>query len=131
MSKLKAIIVDDSLLYRMFIRNVLSQDDSIEVVSSAGDGEQALQEIEFHKPDLITLDIEMPILDGISVLKKLSEMNSPTQAIVLSGLSQTGAKLTQQALDLGAFDFVVKPDSPDRDRNFQLLTDGLTSRIQL
>ena len=130
MSKLKAIIVDDSLLYRMFIRNVLSQEDSIEVVSSAGDGEQALQEIEVHKPDLITLDIEMPILDGISVLRKLGEMNSPTQAIVLSGLSQTGAKLTQQALDLGAFDFVVKPDSPDRDRNYQLLTDGLTSRIQ-
>lgn len=114
---LQAIVVDDSVVYRMLLRDVLSEIAGVEVVATAADGRQALDMIEIHQPDFITLDIEMPVMDGLSVLKRLKSRTKPVVPIVLSSSSQSAAALTTRAFDLGMFDFVVKPSNNNRQEN--------------
>lgn len=104
----KVLVVDDSSFMRKFISDLLAQDTSLEVIGTAVDGAEALQKIRELKPDVITLDIEMPRMDGLTALKEIMRL-FPTPVVMLSNFTQAGADATLQALEIGAFDFVAKP----------------------
>lgn len=107
--KIKVLIVDDSSYMRFLLHKILSSHPQIEVVDMAQDGIEALKKISDLKPDVVTLDIEMPKLNGIGVLEKLKEQNVKIPVIVFSKLAEEGAEVTLKALELGAVDFMTKP----------------------
>src|ERR1700675_1200069 len=104
----RVLVVDDSALMRKLIPNILERDDSIEGVGTAMDGHFALKKIEDLSPQVITLDLEMPGLNGIDTLKEIMR-RWRLPVIVVSSHSTAGAAITLKALALGAFDFVAKP----------------------
>jgi len=104
----RVLVVDDSALMRKLIPKILEQDDSIEVVGTAMDGHFALKKIDELAPQVITLDLEMPGLNGIDTLKEIMR-RWRLPVIVVSSHSTAGASITLKALALGAFDFVAKP----------------------
>ena len=107
--KIKVLIVDDSALIRMTLRKMLEKYPDIEIIGYAKNGKEALEFIEKKRPDVITLDFEMPIMDGITVLKKIMEMSEPIPCIMVSAHAGKGSEITLKALDIGAIDFVTKP----------------------
>jgi two-component system chemotaxis response regulator CheB len=107
-SRVRVLVVDDSALMRKLIPQMLAADESIEVVGTAMDGTFCLKKIEELKPHVITLDLEMPGMNGIDTLKEIMR-RQPTPVIVVSSHSTEGASVTMKALGLGAFDFVTKP----------------------
>ena len=108
MNKVRVLVVDDSALMRKLIPQMLEADQSIEVVGTAMDGNFCLKKIEELKPHVITLDLQMPGMNGIDTLKEIMRRN-PLPVIVVSSHSIEGASITFKALGLGAFDFVTKP----------------------
>ncbi len=104
----RVLVVDDSALMRKMIPQILQQDDSIQVVGTAMDGNFGLKKIEELKPQVITLDLEMPGMGGIDMLKQIMRRHR-LPVIVVSSHSTEGASVTMKALSLGAFDFVAKP----------------------
>src|SRR5208283_2254098 len=104
----RVLVVDDSALMRKLIPRILEQDAAIEVVGTAIDGNFALKKIEDLSPEVITLDLEMPGLNGIDTLKQIMRRGR-LPVIVVSSHSTAGASITLKALALGAFDFVAKP----------------------
>src|SRR6202795_2903185 len=104
----RVLVVDDSALMRKLIPNILERDDSIEVVGTAMDGHFALKKIEDLSPQVITLDLEMPGLNGIDTLKQIMR-RWQLPVVVVSSHSTAGAAITLKALALGAVDFVAKP----------------------
>jgi two-component system, chemotaxis family, protein-glutamate methylesterase/glutaminase len=105
---IRVLVVDDSALMRKLIPQMLAVDESIEVVGTAMDGSFCLKKIEELKPDVVTLDLEMPGMNGIEALKEIMR-RQPLPVIVFSSHSTEGASVTMKALGLGAFDFVPKP----------------------
>jgi two-component system chemotaxis response regulator CheB len=105
---IRVLVVDDSALMRKLIPQMLAGDDSIEVVGTAMDGTFCLKKIEELKPTVVTLDLEMPAMNGIDTLKEIMR-RQPVPVIVFSSHSTEGASVTMKALGLGAFDFVPKP----------------------
>ncbi len=108
MKSIKVLIVDDSALVRKLLTEILSSDPQIEVIGSAPDPIIAVRKIQTLKPDVITLDIEMPKMDGLTFLGKLMKLN-PMPVLMFSSLTQGGAEATVKALSLGAIDFITKP----------------------
>ena len=108
--KIKVLVVDDSAFMRKVIADMISSDDDMEVVGVARNGEEALEMIVSRKPDVVTMDVEMPKMDGLTALKQIMEV-SPMPVIMLSSLTTNGAVETLKALDYGAFDFITKPTS--------------------
>ncbi|MCX7772497.1 MAG: chemotaxis response regulator protein-glutamate methylesterase [Clostridia bacterium] len=108
--KIRVLIVDDSALMRRIIQSILEQDPDISVVGSAKDGLEALKKAKDLLPDIITLDVEMPVMDGISCLENLQRQGS-YGIIMVSSFTQEGANATIKALELGAFDFISKPEN--------------------
>jgi len=104
----RVLVVDDSALMRKMIPQMLDADESIEVVGTAMDGTFCLKKIEELKPNVVTLDLEMPGMNGIDTLKEIMRRH-PVPVIVFSSHSTDGASVTMKALGLGAFDFVTKP----------------------
>jgi two-component system chemotaxis response regulator CheB len=102
------MIIDDSALVRKIAADILSADPDINVVATASQAEFALLKLEREKPDVITLDMEMPGMGGLEAIRRIMAVR-PTPIVVLSSHAQKGAELTLQALDLGAVDFVPKP----------------------
>jgi two-component system, chemotaxis family, protein-glutamate methylesterase/glutaminase len=108
-SKIRVLIADDSALMRQKLRQIVEADPELEVAGVARDGEDAISKARELRPDVVSLDINMPKLDGISVLQVLlSERICPV--VMVSSLTQKGAATTFECLELGAFDFVAKPD---------------------
>lgn len=108
MQSVRVLVVDDSAFMRKYITDILQVDSGIHVVGTARNGKEALASIPALLPDVITLDIEMPVMDGISTLKEIvNSYNTPV--IMLSSLTQEGADKTIESLEIGAFDFVGKP----------------------
>ena len=105
---IRVLVVDDSALMRKLIPQMLQHDNSIEVVGTAMDGSFALKKIEELKPNVVTLDLEMPGMNGIDALKEIMR-REPVPVIVFSSHSTEGASVTMKALGLGAFDFLAKP----------------------
>jgi len=106
--KVRVLVVDDSALMRKLIPQMLATDTSIDVVGTAMDGSFCLKKIEELKPNVVTLDLEMPGMNGIDALKEIMRRH-PLPVIVFSSHSTEGASVTMKALGLGAFDFVTKP----------------------
>ncbi|GAA0298632.1 two-component system chemotaxis response regulator CheB [Gracilibacillus halotolerans] len=108
MTTKKVLVVDDSAFMRKMISDILSKSSNLEVISTARNGEDALKKVTELKPDVITLDIEMPIKDGIATLRDIMK-HQPTPVVMLSSLTKAGADKTMEAMSNGAVDFIAKP----------------------
>ena len=106
---IKVLIVDDSVFMRTVIRDMLARDSSIEIAGTASDGVDALEKIQALNPDVISLDIEMPKMNGLDLLRELRKMKRRPKVLMLSSLSSKDAEMTNEAIRLGADDFMVKP----------------------
>jgi len=106
--KIRVLVVDDSALMRKLIPSILARDPEIEVVGTAMDGEFALKKVEELRPDVVTLDLEMPRMDGMETLRLIMR-RAPMPVILFSTHSKEGAYSTLKALALGAVDFIAKP----------------------
>src|SRR3982750_3807170 len=104
----RVLIVDDSAVMRQLLSSLLAEDPEIEVVGTAPDPLIARDRIKALNPDAITLDIEMPHMDGVSFLRKIMSLR-PMPVVMISTLTQAGAEITLEALEIGAVDFIAKP----------------------
>jgi two-component system chemotaxis response regulator CheB len=107
-SKIKVLVIDDSAVIRHLLTEILNQADDIEVVGTAQDPIFAKNKVKDLRPDVITLDVEMPRMDGLSFLKELMQTD-PIPVVMVSALTQKGCETTLKALELGAIDYVTKP----------------------
>src|SRR5690349_288415 len=107
-SPVRVLVVDDSALMRQLISNLLSEDSEIEVVGTAPDPFVARERIKALNPDVVTLDVEMPHMDGVTFLRKIMALR-PMPVVMISTLTQAGAEVTLEALEIGAVDFIAKP----------------------
>ncbi len=103
----RVLVVDDSGFFRRRISEILNADRHIEVVGQASNGEEAVQQVALLKPDLVTMDVEMPVMDGIEAVRRIMKFDS-VPVLMLSTHTTTGAKSTLDALEAGAVDFVSK-----------------------
>lgn len=110
MMKIRVLVVDDSAFMRKVITDMIQQQPNIEVLDTAKNGAEAIEKIKLLKPDVVTLDIEMPIMDGLTALEKIMD-TEPLPVIMLSSLTKEGADATIRSLELGAVDFITKPSS--------------------
>lgn len=127
---LRVLIADDSVLFRRVLTDVLTALPDVEVVGTAANGKIAIKKIHELKPDLLTLDMEMPELDGLGVLDELAEHPEKVAIIVVSALTTRGGKLTMQALGKGAFDFITKPDGVSAEQNREQIRQALAPRVK-
>ena len=107
--RIRVLIVDDSALMRRLLSDLLSSAPEIEIVGTARDGREAVLQAARLKPDVITLDVEMPVVSGLEALPALLAVHE-TPVVMVSALTQEGADVTLQALELGAVDFMPKPE---------------------
>jgi len=127
----RILIVDDSAVMRSLLRSVVCSDSGLEVAGTAADGETALSAIETLHPDLVLLDVEMPVMDGLITLRKLRERGHKMPIIMCSSLTQRGAKVTIEALSCGASDYVAKPAGQSgREAAIHALSQELIPKIQ-
>ena len=103
----RVLVVDDSAFFRRRLTEILAADPHIDVVGAAGDGRSAVEQVGLLKPDVVTMDIEMPVMDGISAVRRIME-STPTPILMLSSATTDGAKATLAALEAGAVDFLPK-----------------------
>lgn len=111
--EIKVLIVDDQLSMRMLIREILHQTPDLKVVGTAGNGIEARDKIRDLQPDVLTLDVEMPEMDGLTFLEKLMKL-SPMPVVMISTLTQKGSSTAIKALELGAVDVIGKPEKSGR-----------------
>ena len=109
MDDISVLICDDSALMRNLISRIIDGTEGMKVVAKASNGQQALEKIDEANPDIIVLDIEMPIMNGIEFLRARKEKRIKTPVVVLSSVATKGAAVTMEALELGAADFITKP----------------------
>ncbi len=108
-SRIRVLIVDDSAVMRSLLRSVISTDAALEVAGTAPDGLSALNALSVVRPDIVLLDVEMPVMDGLETLKQLRERSPRLPIIMCSALTQRGAQVTIESLASGASDYVAKP----------------------
>nr|WP_320191017.1 chemotaxis response regulator protein-glutamate methylesterase [uncultured Desulfobacter sp.] len=125
MNTIKALVVDDTIVYRKIVGDALKQMPGIEVVGTANNGKIALSKIKTLKPDLMTLDIEMPEMNGIELLQKLQQIDKPPLVIMVSTLTHQGGELTLRAMELGAFDVLPKPEEGKMAENMRKVKETL------
>ncbi len=123
---LKVLVVDDTIMYRKIVSDLLSELPDIEVVGTANNGKIAISKIASLKPDILSLDIEMPEMSGLEVLAWIKENNLDVGAVMFSTLTHEGADMTMKALELGAFDYIPKPDSGTIEENKKAIKSSLS-----
>jgi two-component system chemotaxis response regulator CheB len=128
-NKIRVLVVDDSALMRKLITQVLQRDPSIEVVGTAMDGAMGLKKIEELRPHVVTLDIDMPRMDGIEMLRQITRKHR-VPVIVVSAQTDASASVTLRALAFGAFDFVTKPQDAAMGRLDQIASE-LAQKIKV
>lgn len=104
----RILVVDDSVFMRRIISDLIAEDPELEVIGTARNGKEAVEQVKLHRPHAVTLDVEMPEMNGLEALRHIMK-EAPTPVIMLSSLTQEGASDTIRALELGAFDFLCKP----------------------
>jgi len=127
---LRVLVIDDTVLYRKIISDILGEIPGIEVVGTANNGKIAMSRIASMQPDLVTLDVEMPEMNGLEVLTLIKEQGMEVGAIMLSSFTRQGSDITIKALELGAFDFISKPDSGSMDQNKRIIAGALVPMIK-
>jgi two-component system chemotaxis response regulator CheB len=128
--RIRVLIVDDSAVMRSLLRSVILSDPGLEVAGTAADGASALEVLRLQRPDLIVLDVEMPVMDGLVTLRQLRARNHTMPVIMCSSLTQRGARVTIEALASGASDYVAKPSGQDgREAATRALAHELIPRI--
>src|SRR5690606_20112206 len=131
MSSIKVLVVDDSIVVRRIVSDALAEDPRIEVVGVAQNGSIALHKAAALKPDLITMDIEMPVMDGIAAVEQLRARGDRMPIIMFSTLTSHGASATLDALAAGATDYVTKPTHvADPAEAIAVITDQLLPKIK-
>lgn len=128
MSKIKVLCVDDSALIREILTEMINSQHDMEVVAVAPDPIKARELIKQYNPDVITLDVEMPKMDGIDFLERLMRLR-PMPVVMISSLTQKGSDITLRALELGAIDFVAKPQTGIRSTMSEY-TEMITDKIR-
>ncbi|KNZ70864.1 response regulator receiver modulated CheB methylesterase [Thermincola ferriacetica] len=127
--KYTVLVVDDSFFMTQFISDLLHQDPDIQVVGTAFNGAEALEKAEKLGPDVITMDVEMPVMNGLEALREIMR-KTPTPVIMLSNCTQIGAESTIKALELGAVDFVTKP-SGQISLDLEKVQDELIKKVKI
>ena len=127
---LRVLVVDDTIMYRKVVGDILAAMPGVEVVGTANNGKIALSRMASLKPDLITLDVEMPIMNGLETLEAMQKEHPDIGVIMLSTLTKRGSDITMKALEMGAFDFIAKPDAEAKQENVQYLRTALLPRIK-
>ena len=127
----RILIVDDSAVMRSLLRAVLCSECTLEVAGTAADGASALQAIKTLDPDLVLLDVEMPVMDGLATLRELRRLGHQVPVIMCSSFTQRGARVTIEALASGASDYVAKPaGQSDREAGMRTLAQDLIPKIK-
>lgn len=129
MVKTRVVVVDDSALVRSLLSTIIDAQPDMECVGAAADPLIAREMIRSLNPDVITLDVEMPRMDGIDFLSRLMRLR-PTPVVMVSTLTERGAEVTMRALELGAIDFVAKPKLGVAD-GLRLLADDITDKVRV
>jgi len=127
---IRVLVVDDTVVFRRVVSDALAGLPGVEVAGAAANGKQALSRLAILRPDLMTLDIEMPEMNGIQVLQHMQATGLKTAVIVLSALTVRGGELTVRALELGAYDFLTKPEGGTPQENVALLRSRLLPLVQ-
>ncbi|MCA9190902.1 MAG: chemotaxis response regulator protein-glutamate methylesterase [Planctomycetales bacterium] len=128
-SNLRCLVVDDSALSRKLVRTALESIPGVEVVGIARDGVDAIERCKEYQADFVTMDLEMPRMNGIDAVRALKEQHPHTKVIMVSSLTSAGANITYQALHAGAFDFVTKPLATNLDDGIRTLSMQLADKI--
>jgi len=132
----KILIVDDSRIFRGAIEESLAGEQDIQIIGSVRNGVKAIEFIRSKRPDLVTLDVEMPDMGGLETLKAIQEINASSGdepsigVIMISSFTQKGADITIQALEAGAFDFITKPESKSPEESIETLRRQLVVKIR-
>lgn len=127
---LRVLVVDDTIMYRKVVGDILAELPGVDVVGTANNGKIALTRIASLKPDLITLDVEMPVMNGLETLEEIQKSHPDVGVIMLSTLTKRGSEITMRALELGAFDFIAKPDAEVMQENVQMLRGAIGPRVK-
>src|ERR1700693_112204 len=127
--KFRVLIVDDSAFMRKVLETILNSDDQLQVVGQAKDGREAITLAESLKPDVITMDINMPQVDGLQATAQIMTAN-PRPIVIVSSESREGAASTLKALELGAIEFVAKPSS-GIDLDMQSVKEDLLRKVRM
>jgi two-component system chemotaxis response regulator CheB len=128
----RVISVDDSAVIRSALTSILESDPAIKVVATSSNGELGIQAVKVHKPDIVLLDIEMPVMDGLTALPKILEAHSYVQVFLFSSLTEKGATATLKAFSLGAVECIAKPTSDSlkgQDDHFQKTLTSLVKTL--
>ena len=120
---IKVLVVDDSSFFRRRVSEIINKSPALEVIATANNGQEAIDMVIKHRPDVVTMDIEMPVMDGITAVKKIMATN-PLPILMFSSLTHQGASATLDALEAGACDFLPKKFEDiarDKDEAIKLL----------
>jgi len=133
--KIRVLVVDDSFLMRRIISDIINSDPELEVVGRAKDGAEAVDKVLALAPDVVTLDVNLPVKDGIGALEDIMK-KKPTRVIMLSAYTRAGASATMRALELGAVDFIAKPSGEislglDKLKNDIIIKIKLVAKVNL
>ncbi len=128
MSRIKVLVVDDSALMRKIISDILASCPDIEVIGKAKNGQDAIEKVTVAKPDVVTMDVEMPVLDGLQALGYIMS-ECPTPVIMLTGASSRQAEITMTAFQYGAVDFILKP-SGEISRDMSNIKEELIKKVK-
>ena len=126
----RVLVVDDTVVFRRIVSDALAGAPGVEVVGTASNGRLAMARMAALEPDLVTLDIEMPEMNGIEVLEAMAAAGMKTGVIMLSSLTVRGGEMTVRALELGAFDFLTKPEGGNAEANLAHLRARLLPMIR-
>src|SRR5271155_1171089 len=127
--KIRVLVVDDSAVMRRLLNEILNSDPGIEVIGTAPDPYVAREKIKSLDPDVLTLDVEMPRMDGLAFLRNLMRLR-PMPVVMCSSLTQNGAAVALDALSLGAVDFVAKP-AVDVERGIREANQEIISKVKI
>jgi two-component system chemotaxis response regulator CheB len=128
--KIRVMVVDDAVVARLVLSEALLADPGLQLAAVAENGQQALAQLDDAAPDVVVLDVEMPVLDGLSTLRALRAGHPDLPVIMFSTLTAAGEDATREALQLGANDYVTKPSASGREEAVRVLREQLLPKIK-